>query len=125
MWIVLNNAFVSIVDQPPGTSVLLVRARVKGDIARAMGGIKVKEIKTEHADYRFRAVVSRKAVAKAISDHVLAIDYCNFKDSVAPKETKRKGVYMRVWSELYALQEKERAPTMFLEPWGDGRSKSY
>jgi len=115
MWIIMNDAFVSIVDQPPSIHKLLVRARVKGDIARAMG-MPVKEILTKDADYRYRAILPRNVVSLAIAAHVRSIDYGNFKDSVSPKETKRKSVYMRVWTELFALQEKKQMPR--LEPWG-------
>lgn len=100
MWICLNDAFLSIVakDCPPDH--LLVRARRAGDIERVFPGVSVRE--SRHTDYRWRAAVPRQRVAEAIAQRLLAIDYDNFKDSVA--DGALHDAYARVWSAMYALQ---------------------
>lgn len=100
MWIILNDAFVSIVAHRDKPDVLLVRARVEGDIERALPGAQVWT--DPAADYRYRAEVTREVVAQALADAVRGIDYGNFKDSV--EDRQRHAAYAAVWSDLTALQ---------------------
>ena len=114
MWIFLNNAFVSIVDErakksgkknarPLYGDMLVVRARKQGDIQRAFGK-EVKVERTEGTDYRFRARLPRQVVANTIAQHVSAIDYGNFKDSVGQSDHQRHAAYSRVWGVMLDLQ---------------------
>jgi len=100
MWICLNDAFLSIVakDCPPDH--LLVRARRAGDIERVFPGVQVKI--SNHTDYRYRATVPRQRLAEAIAQRLLAIDYDNFKNSVADDDLH--AAYARVWGVMYGLQ---------------------
>ena len=50
MWVFLNNAFLSIVEHRENQNILLVRARIKGDIERVFPGVMVH--KTPEADYQ-------------------------------------------------------------------------
>lgn len=117
MWIVLNNAYLSIVKPRGAGEALLVRARIKGDIERVFPKAEVQE--TTQRDYRFRAMIAPARVAQALADAVMGIDYPNFKGSV--HETLRHDAYMRIWSTMYGVQntlqgrtiaqhEKRRAP---------------
>jgi hypothetical protein len=56
-----------------------VRARIKSDIEQIFPAAKVEANKG--ADYKYRAKVSRAAVAKALHDPVMAIDSPNFKST--------------------------------------------
>jgi hypothetical protein len=100
MWIFLNNAFLSIVDKGGDGTTLLVRARKDVYIERVFPDSQVKE--TPGNDYRFRALITRDQVAKAISDLVQGITYPNFKGSV--KERRRHDAYMDVWSVMHRFQ---------------------
>lgn len=101
MWIMLNNAFVSIVSKDCKPTELLVRARRKGDIQRVFGkGVKVTRY--TKSDYLYRAVVSRKAVATALAKEVERVDYPNFKNSV--KDDKLHNAYLRVWTAMADVQ---------------------
>jgi hypothetical protein len=105
MWIMLNNAFLSIVESPqkqyPG--ILAVRARAKDDLERVFGAaIKVETIAGR--DYAFRTFLPREQVAAAIQAAVLGINYGNFKDSV--KENDRHSTYHRVWDVMADFQAK-------------------
>jgi hypothetical protein len=113
MWVFLNDAFLSIVDEsakklrmrnraPSLDDPLLVRARVKGDIERVFPGTRVVE--NEATDYRFRAVVRRSDVAQAIYDEAMRIDYGNFKASV--EEDDRHDVYAEVWNAHFRWQSR-------------------
>lgn len=106
MWIIQNNAFVSIVEHRDDARKLIVRGRFKGDVERFLNplrnGMHVIEDLTPNADYRFRAVVQRDDVAHAMLRSVQRITYPNFKDSI--KAAFRKSIAMRVWSLFHAAQ---------------------
>jgi hypothetical protein len=100
MWVFLSGSFLSIVEHNADPSLLLVRARIRYDIEQVFPGTQVVE--TPDADYRFRVVVLRSAVARVISEEVLRINYGNFKDSV--REQARRDVYSGVWSVMLGEQ---------------------
>lgn len=109
MWLYLSDSFLSIV-KPSGNSqpgVLLVRARVKGDIERVFPGAEVLE--TPMRDYLYRALLPTSRVQEAMTYQIRSIGgnngYDNFKNSV--QDVHRHDVYTRVWSVTRALQYKE------------------
>lgn len=106
MWIITSDAFVSIVEHRDDPGSLIVRGRFAGDVKRFMGRKELQEIETPHADYRFRAIVSRVDVAAALGRAAAGITYPNFKDSIVAKW--RKALALRVWSLFHAAQH-ERA----------------
>lgn len=120
MWVILNNAFVSIVEHRDDASKLIVRGRFKGDVERFLNplasGLRVIEEVTPSADYRFRAVVPREEVANAMLRSVQRITYPNFKDSI--KAAFRKSIAMRVWS-IFHREQQDRAEPLRgqRQPW--------
>ena len=104
MWIHLNDAFLSIVAHLDEPDMLLVRARIAGDIERTFPSVEVTE--TPHADYRFRAPVLRDEVARVLAARVAAIPYPNFKASIARDEPTRHDAAMEVWQVMRRLQER-------------------
>ena len=100
MWVYLNNAFLSIVAHRTKPGVLLVRARLKGDIERVFPGAKVTE--SSRNDYRYRTEVKRDEAAGAIGRIVGGIDYDNFKHSV--RESDRHDAYVKAWQAMANLQ---------------------
>lgn len=101
MWIMLNDAFFSIVakDAPPGH--LLVRARRRGDIEKVFGR-RVKVDEDDRGDYLFRARIPRSEIAEVLERELGRIDYVNFKGSV--KDDGLHRAYMGVWSAMAATQ---------------------
>jgi len=97
MWIFVNDAFLSIVQHNRRKTMMMVRARVRGDIETVFPGARVSV--TPQHDYPFRAVISRKAVVSAMATEVNRIDYYNFKNSVA--EDDRHDAYFKVWTAMY------------------------
>lgn len=111
MWIMLSDAFISIVAKDCGPDELLVRARRAGDIRKVFGrGVKVTRY--TKSDYLYRAVVKRTAVASALANEIWNVDYPNFKDSV--RDDKLHNAYLRVWTAMAEVQP--------LRPYSGGRA---
>jgi hypothetical protein len=85
----VNDAFISIVAHKDQPHALLVRARAGTDIPRLFPAARV--VCTPAADYRYRAVIPRAAVAAVIADKIAGITYTNFKASVS--DTQRHNAY--------------------------------
>lgn len=107
MWVFLNKAFLSIVQDRGNAQRLLVRGRIAGDIQKVFPLAEVEE--TPNADYRYRAFVPRDAVALALYSSALSIDYTNFKGSVNRRDHNRQSAYMRVWSEMQQAQTQDQS----------------
>lgn len=101
MWVMTNKSFVSIVEHRDDPDLLCVRGRFKGDVDQFLG--KKVETETPNADYRFRAVATRTAVAERMLLAVGSIDYPNFKDSV--REKWRHDAYLDVWGVMWREQK--------------------
>jgi hypothetical protein len=101
MWLVLNDAFLSIVEHDTDKSFLRVRARVEGDIERVFPGVPVQLMKV--SDYAYHANVLRAVAGPRIAELVANIDYSNFKNSV--KEHDRHAAYLTIWSAMSRLQQ--------------------
>lgn len=101
MWIMMNDAFLSIVSKDCGADSLLVRARRPGDIEKVFGR-RVKVTRVEVADYLYRAVLPKDDVVRALQNEVLRISYGNFKSSVADDDLH--DAYMKVWTAMADLQ---------------------
>ena len=102
MWVLLNNAFFSIVKNRNKKNELLVRARIKGDIEKVFP--KANTFEDKDADYRHRAFIETNIVADKISNEVFKINYDNFKNSISKNDFNRTIAYSNVWKELYKLQ---------------------
>jgi hypothetical protein len=102
MWIMLNSAFLSIVNKncPPGA--LLVRARREGDIERTFGAdLKVQRL--TDADYLWHAVVPVEVIAARLVEELTTLNYGNFKSSV--KDHELHDAYLGVWHVMARLQD--------------------
>jgi len=102
MWIMLNNAFISIVAKDCRPDELMVRARRPGDIERLFPETNGQVQQFTASDYHYRAAIKRSRVALVISEHIFGVDYSNFKDSV--KDRPLHDAYMRVWHAMATLQ---------------------
>ena len=102
MWIFLPESFISVVQKPGDTDTLTVRARIKGDIESVFPKVCVEADKG--TDYKYRARVSRHAVAQVLHDQVMDLNWGNFKGEV--KDRKRHDAYMNVWRAMYAVQDR-------------------
>lgn len=100
MWIITNKAFLSAVQHNDDHDLLVVRARIAGDIEAIFPNKKV--FVHPDRDYRFRTIMTKVEFAEAMAREALSIDYGNFKDSVKDKE--RKGYCSRIWAVMYEWQ---------------------
>jgi hypothetical protein len=124
MWVFLNNAFVSIVEDRDEADLLWVRARVQGDLERFFKPIprewraNLVVDTTPEADYLFRSCVPRAWVRAALSSALDGVDYDNFKGSI-PKNKMgdvRHTFYMRVWNAMMAYQKSLRPRSGYWQP---------
>ncbi len=116
MWLIAKDGFVSIVEKPRDRTLdrLTLRARVRSDLEHLRATVlpTLSPIQTDGGtDYPYRATAPRADVASAVAEMVLAIDYGNFKATVAKHHGRRRAeVYGGVWEELLRL-EKLQVPT--------------
>jgi hypothetical protein len=103
MWVMLNNAFFSIVSKDCAPDELMVRARRPGDIEKVFPEAKVTEFTA--SDYHYRAAIKRTRIAYVLTNLVQEIDYSNFKNTVRDKPLH--DAYLRVWNAMADLQPQE------------------
>lgn len=115
MWLMVSNAFLSVVHKDCQPDELLVRARVKGHIEAVFPDAKVTE--STHTDYRYRAVLPRAVVAQALADQAMNLNYGNYKNTV--KNNRFHDALARVWSVMASLQP--TPPYSGRAPYGRGR----
>ena len=101
MWIFFNDGFVSAVQDRGDPGRLCVRARNPEHLRRLFPGVKV--VVTPGADYACRVFVSRAEFARAVVERVEAIDYPNFKGSVA--DSGLHDLYLDIWQSGWSYQQ--------------------
>lgn len=101
MWICTNKSFLSVVADRDNDDNLLVRARMNGHIENVFPDANVFTM--EDADYKYRALICRSEVQRAMTDQISKIDYDNFKNSVGNRQLH--DAYLKIWSVMYALQK--------------------
>jgi hypothetical protein len=79
---------------------LLVRARMNGHIENVFPDANVFTM--EAADYKYRALICRDEVQRAITDQISKIDYDNFKNSVGDRQLH--DAYLQIWRVMYEFQ---------------------
>ena len=106
MWLLIPEGFYSVV-QKPGETDLCVRARDRADLDRLretyMPGLGPTKETPGH-DYRYRARVSRDALADGLGKIARGLDYSNFKSEVGRRDPGRAGLYHEVWHTLGNIQ---------------------
>lgn len=117
VWIFINDAMISAVEHRDDPRVLVVRARLKGDLGRFFGR-RFRVTETPDADYRYRTYCSRAMLRHALARAVDRIDYDNFKGSVADRV--RHDAYLDVWMAMFRAQRDEierLSPRGRRRPW--------
>jgi len=105
MWIMLNDAFFSIVDKDCARDELMVRARRPGDLERVFPSAKGKVTEFTASDYHYRCAISRDEVKSVLAGEVDRVSYSNFKNSVEDHDLHN--AYNRVWHAMAALQPQQ------------------
>src|SRR4051794_25107346 len=98
MWLLIPEGFFSIV-QKPGEMELCVRARRGDDLDRLrethMPGLG-PTVETPGSDYRYRAWISRDALADGLATVARELTYSNFKSEVGRRDPERAELYGHV-----------------------------
>ena len=100
MWVFTKTGFISIVQHREQVDLMIVRARCAVHLQSLFPGTEVLE--TKNADYRFRAFVHRDVVKNVLTAAIDALDYSNFKDSIA--DAQYHDAAMRVWEVMHVIQ---------------------
>lgn len=105
MWICLNNAFISAVQDENDVNGLKIRARNRAHLKALFPENKI--FASADTDYRFRVFVPKHKFAALIAMKITEIDYLNFKDSV--RDHKLHDLYASFWS-LHWRYQKDLKP---------------
>jgi hypothetical protein len=105
MWVMLSNAFFSIVDKDCDFGELMVRARRPGDLEKVFPSTRGKVQEFTTSDYHYRCAISRDEIKAVMCDQIDRIDYSNFKKTV--KDDPLHRAYLRVWHAMADLQPQE------------------
>jgi hypothetical protein len=104
MWIIQNDAFLSIVQDRNEPKNLYVRARIAGDIETVFPDLQEGKVEfNTGTDYAYRVSLPREDVYEAIARDVHNIDYTNFKNSV--EDEPRHDAYLDIWSIMFKYQQ--------------------
>jgi hypothetical protein len=103
MWIVMNDSYISAVQDRNNKMNLVVRARVREDLENAFPSLKQDIIESTDSDYRFRLFMTKQFLCGVMNTKIMNIDYDNFKNSV--KQNWRHDAYLAIWSVMYKVQK--------------------
>jgi hypothetical protein len=121
--LITTFGFFSIVGEPEH-DFLAVRARTRRDLEELKSRFlpELGEIlEGTGKDYKYAAMGHRNAVARAIGEIAMSIDYRDFRDTVLVHQGyRRASLYGRVSSMLWILQEEEQ----WFEPDGPGPQRT-
>lgn len=109
MWLFCRDGFFSAVQDRDDPARLLVRARVRVDLERALArlpaGSHTPLVHTPNTDYAYRAFVDRAVWAEYVADVATEVDYPNFKGAVLGRyDFARTRAYHAVWGCMVGLQ---------------------
>lgn len=108
MWVFTNTAFVSAVQHRTQPGMMMVRARLQGDLEDflASDGSRLTVEETADADYRYRCTVPVPVFAAALEKAARSVDYDNFKGSIDRADRKRHHAYLDVWVAMHRAQDR-------------------
>jgi hypothetical protein len=102
MWVFTKHGFFSIVQDKENENIVIIRARVKGDIEKQLPEARVEE--DAGSDYRFRARLPKPVAAIWLKQMAEEIDYTNYKAAVNMVDPRRSEYYGMVWAIMADLQ---------------------
>lgn len=111
MWIFTRQGFASVVQDRDDEHMVIVRARVREDLARISlryfeGGGSI--ISTPAHDYPYRFIANRAHLAAGLLRVADDLRYTNFKTAAHDIDSSdlREDVYATIWSELRRLRDR-------------------
>lgn len=117
MWLFTKVGFFSAVlkdeaeaSKPVAEQVVMVRARVRGDLDLFRAAYAPKlgpTLEWPGRDYPYRGLISKRDLAEALAKATLDLDYDNFKDKVAQTQGyDRAHLYGAVWGVMNGAEQK-------------------
>ena len=106
MWLALNDAFVSAVQDRNDPNRLVVRARNVAHLTKLFPTAEV--LLSPNADYAARVFVPKEDFSRMLVERVAEIKYDNFKASVSDSRLHR--MYERIWAIHRDYQESLSKP---------------
>lgn len=101
MWLFSQRGFFSIVQHRDKPHILIVKARMRGDIEKYWPDAVIE--RNEDFDYLYRTELYRHQVEPVILKMIQDVDYASFKGSL---EDKRRYLwYVQLWEVLCLMQE--------------------
>ena len=113
MWIFTRHGFISVVAHREEPNTMLVRARCATHLQAILPGAQVHC--TPHADYRFRATVSKEMFLGRLLGELGDIDYDNFKNTIPDSEYHDAA--MEVWQVMHKIQPGSNLYKHHLSPY--------
>ncbi len=109
MWLFVPEGFFSVVTADELGHELQIRARSKADLDRLRAAYIPslgEAVALKGHDYPWRAFTTREALAAGLAKVVDALDYRNFKDTVARRRShERAHTYLRVWEACLEIEK--------------------
>lgn len=96
MWLFTRNSFLSLIADHDDPNMLMVRARMRGDIHHLWPQV-VVEVSPPWRDYKYRARIPRTEVAEALSREITQLSYGNFKEAAGLADKRRSKFYGWIW----------------------------
>lgn len=108
MWVFTRHGFFSAVHKNCAQDELVIRSRVKEDLAKMLTAIanKTPIVTGAGTDYLYRVVVSKKDWGNYLATESEMLDYSNFKAQLPPNDRVRHDAYMNVWADLLELEDR-------------------
>jgi hypothetical protein len=95
----MNNGMVSIVEDKLESQMVYVRARQAKFLHYFMGEAqKADVVFTKDRDYQYRIHVTKAYAGFRVAEHVMNINYTNFKNSVPDDMPDLKAAYHQIWA---------------------------
>jgi hypothetical protein len=106
MWLFTKNSFISVVQHRERQNDVLVRTRVKKHLARLFPEMADQIWHDTEADYPWRLIASKQALADKVSSYILQnLEYDNFKAAQEKDDPAWSRFLHAVWAEGLRLQK--------------------
>ena len=108
MWVFTKNSYISVVEHRDRPNDVMIRARRRRHLVRLFPKREKQIVKTPNADYMWRLVVSKKEMAKVLSEYILRnLTYDNFKGAqeMEPDMPEWMEFLHAVWHAGYRMQQ--------------------
>ena len=106
MWIFTETGFVSAVCTWADSNEVKVRSRDHQSLEPLIAQYEVEVIKTPHADYPYRVIITKEQFGEFLISSLTLMDYTNFKSQVyATRGNEFSHALSSVWSTMHDVED--------------------